>query len=157
MVSENNSEEQSGEVEEPVSYKDLVIEEPERVVEAGEYEAIKSVSEAEEETQQRTDLQAVLQRLHPKYADKRLDNLLQPISASRIFPDNYLDLNFLVVMSLIEEKATAGEAVDVMSIITMVQAGTSIGYEGRARIEDLEVAGVIHEEEMEKLTKELGI
>ncbi len=134
----------------------VVVEEPEQEIDDEGMGAGVSLSESEEGTQHQTDLQAVLQKLHPKYKDKRLNDLLQPVMASRVFPDNFLDLNYLLVMSLIEE--CEGDAdIDIVSIITMVQVATSIGYEGRGRVEDLEVAGVAHEQEMEKLSKELGL
>lgn len=75
---------------------------------------------------------------------------------TRIFPDNYLDLNYLQVMSMIEESEEE-EDVDFVGIVSAVQAATSIGYEGRGRFDILEIAGVAHEEEMEKLSKELGL
>lgn len=55
---------------------------------------------------------------------------------------------------LLEDK---GVDVDVVSFISMAQDGLSIGFEGRGRLEDLEIAGVAHDEEMEKLSKELGM
>ena len=103
------------------------------------------------------DMEDVIKEyLHPKYKNKRLNELLQSAMASRIFPDNFLDKNYLIVMSLIEEQE-GDDDIDVVGIISMVQDGTSIGYEGRGRVEDLEVAGVAHEQEMEKLSKELGL
>ena len=134
----------------------LILEEPEQEIVLDDVGGGLSLSESEDETSHQTDLQSVLKYLHPKFKDKRLDELLQPIMASRVFPDNFLDLNYLLVMSLIEE--CEGKAdIDIVAIITMVQVATSIGYEGRGRVEDLEVAGVAHEQEMEKLSKELGL
>ena len=134
----------------------VVIEEAEQEFEMEDYEGGGTLAEAEEEAPHQSDLQAVLRYLHPKYKDKRLNELLQSAMSSRIFPDNFLDKNYLLVMSLIEELEGSGD-IDVVGIISMVQDGTSIGYEGRGRVEDLEVAGVAHEQEMEKLTKELGL
>jgi hypothetical protein len=133
-----------------------VLEEPEQELELEEAEGAQTLSEAEEEAPHDSDLKAVLRYLHPKYKDKRLNELLQSAMASRIFPDNFLDKNYLLVMSLIEEKEGEDD-IDVVGIISMVQDGTSIGYEGRGRVEDLEVAGVAHEQEMERLSKELGL
>ena len=76
--------------------------------------------------------------------------------SSRVFPDNFLDLNYLLVMSQIEEHE-GDDDIDILAIIALTQVATSIGYEGRGRVEDLEVAGVAHEQEMEKLSKELGL
>lgn len=135
----------------------IVTEEPEQEIEFEDYGGgDKTLTEAEEETPHQSDLQAVLKYLHPRYKDKRLNELLQSAMSSRIFPDNFLDKNYLLVMSLIEERE-GDDDIDIVGIISMVQDATSIGYEGRGRIEDLEVAGVAHEEEMEKLTKELGL
>jgi hypothetical protein len=133
-----------------------VLEEPEQELELEEAEGDQTLSEAEEEAPHDSDLKAVLRYLHPKYKDKRLNELLQSAMASRIFPDNFLDKNYLLVMSLIEEKEGDND-IDVVGIISMVQDGTSIGYEGRGRVEDLEVAGVAHEEELERLSKDLGL
>lgn len=142
--------------EEPVSLEAVTIEEPEQEFEFDDLGDIKTLSEAEEETPHQSDLQAVLKYLHPKYKDKRLNELLQSAMSSRIFPDNFLDKNYLLVMSLIEEHE-GDDDIDIVGIISMVQDATSIGYEGRGRVEDLEVAGVAHDEEMDKLSKELGI
>ncbi len=134
----------------------VVMEEPEQEIDLEGYGGSGSLSEAEEETAHQTDLQAVLKYLHPKYKDPRLNELLQSAMSSRIFPDNFLDKNYLLVMSIIEESEGEND-IDILGIISMVQDATSIGYEGRGRVEDLEVAGVAHEQEMEKLSKELGL
>ncbi len=147
MVEENQEEQSIGE---PV-----VLEEPEQEMELDEG-GMQTLAEAEEEAPHQTDLQAVLKYLHPKYKDKRLNELLQSAMSSRIFPDNFLDKNYLLVMILIEEKE-GEEDIDIVGIISMVQDATSIGYEGRGRVEDLEVAGVAHEEELEQISKELGL
>ncbi len=136
-------------------YQELIVEEPEQQLELEDAGA-QSLQEAEEEAPHQSDLQAVLKYLHPKYKDKRLNELLQSAMSSRIFPDNFLDKNYLIVMSLIEEHEGDPD-IDVVGLISMVQDGTSIGYEGRGRVEDLEVAGVAHEQEMEALSKELGL
>lgn len=129
---------------------------PQREVDLDELELAKSMTESEEETEHKTDLQTAMKHLLPKYKTKRMNELLQPIMMSGIFPDNYLDLNYFLVMSMIEEGE--GEAdIDFSGIVTAAQVATSIGYERRGRIDILEVAGVAHEEEMQKLSKELGI
>lgn len=159
MVSSNDEDlglgEEAGAVEE--FGLPTVTEEAELEIDLDEFEDRKTLTEAEEETPHQTDLQAVLKYLHPKYKDKRLNELLQSAMASRVFPDNLVDKNHLLSVSLIEEYAEAGGDVPVVDIISMVQDAISIGFEGRARVEDLEVAGVAHEEEMEKLSKELGL
>jgi hypothetical protein len=156
-VADNEDLGQEGNEEQPLpKYDDLVTEEKEREVDLGEYEVPKTLHEAEEETQQRTDIQAILRVLTPKFASKRMNDLLQPIMVSRVFPDNYLDLNYVLNMYEMEEHEDEGD-IDFVGIVTGNQAATSIGFEGRGIADRLEIAGVVHEEEMEKLTKELGL
>lgn len=148
---------EKGELEEESGgFEPVMIEEAEQDFDLEDFGEIRTLAESEEETPHQSDLQAVLKYLHPKYKDKRLNELLQSAMSSRIFPDNFLDKNYLLVMSLIEEKE-GDDDIDIVGIISMVQDATSIGYEGRGRIEDLEVAGVSRDEEIEKLSKELGI
>ncbi len=143
---------------EPTGYGDIVTEEPEREVDLGEIDEPKTLTEAEEETEHKTDLQAAMRALLPKFKNKRMNELLQSAMVSRIFPDNFLDKNYLLVMSLIEESEIDDNAdIDVVGIISATQDGLSIGYKGQGRIDILEIAGVAHEEEIEKLAKELGM
>ena len=134
----------------------VVIEEAEQDVDFGDYEVGKSLSEVEEETPHQTDLQSAMRAIIPKFKDKRMDSLLQPVMVSRVFPDNYLDLNYLLVMSMIEEHE-GDDDIDIVGIITGAQVATSKAYEGKHIIDILEIAGVAHEQEMENLSKELGL
>jgi hypothetical protein len=134
-----------------------ILEEPEQELELGEAGSVQTLAEAEEEAPHQTDLQAVLKYLHPKYKDVRLNELLQSAMSSRVFPDNFWAKHRLIVTSLVEEYAEDGKDVDLIGIISMSQDALSIGFEGRGRVEDLEVAGVAHEEELERLSKELGM
>ncbi len=147
-------EEQDDELDPILEYENLVNEELERDI--GDDGDIKTLTEAEEETEQKTDLQSAMTALLPRYKNKRINELLQSAMVSRIFPDNYIDKHFLITASLIEEYDPTDD-IDVVLIISQVQDGLSIGYEGRGRIDILEIAGVAHEEEMDKLTKELGL
>lgn len=136
----------------------VILEEPEQ--ELGEIvgmEGVQTLSEAEEETPHQTDLQAVLKYLHPQYKDKRFNELAQSAASSRIFPDNFWAKHRLLVTALVEEYAEEGKDVDIVGIVSMMQDALAIGYEGRGRVEDLEVAGVAHEAEMEQLSKDLGL
>ncbi len=135
----------------------LVIEEEEQELEFGDIGSAVTLSEAEEETPHQTDLQSVLKSLHPQYKDKRLNELAQSAAASRVFPDNFWAKHRLLVTSLVEEYAEEGKDVDIVGIVSMFQDALSIGFEGRGRVEDLQVAGVAHEEEMERISKELGL
>jgi len=133
-----------------------ILEYDEREVGIDDLGGMKSLADAEDETPHQSDLQSVLKSLSPKFKNNRMNELLQPVMVSRIFPDNYLDLNYLLVMSMIEELEEDSD-VDIVGIITGVQVGTSIGYEGRGIADRLEIAGVAQEQELEKMTKELGL
>lgn len=151
-----NFEEKPEALEEVPKYEELVTEESEREVGDDEYSAPRTATEEEEGAPQRSDLKEAMVRLLPRYPTKRLNDVLQPAMVSRIFPDNYIDKHFLLSSALIEE-CEPEKDVDVVGIISLVQDALSIGYEGRCRIDILEIAGVAHEEEMEKLSKELGL
>ncbi len=150
-------EEYEDELEQPLSsYEDLANEEPERDIGLDESDMPKSLAEMEEDTEQKTDIQAILKVLTPKFSSKSLNDVLQPAMVSRIFPDNLLDkMKLLVLRELQLSQPTA--TIDIISVISNVQDALSIGYEGKGIIDRLEIAGVAHEEEMEKLTKELGL
>jgi len=136
-------------------YEDMAKEEPERPVDLTVLP--KSISEEEEDTPQRTDLQAVLRTLTPHYKDKVPDEKLQPVMVSRIFPDNMLDSCKLTVLSRIWALDPINADIDLFGIILATHGAHSIGFEGRGIVDRLEIAGVAHEQEMEKLSKELGL
>ncbi len=133
MVNRENEESNSQDsIDTPV-----VIEEPEQEIDVDEIGKGISLSESEEGTSHQTDLQAVLQKLHPTYRNKRLNDLLQPIMASRVFPDNFLDLNYLLVMSLIEE-GEGDDDIDIIDIITPSIATFVERHDKWSRLEALE-------------------
>ncbi len=133
-----------------------ITDEPEQNIEFEDEGGIQTLAEAEEEAPHQSDLQSVLKSLSPKFKHARMNDLLQPILVSRVFPDNYLDLNYFLVMSMIEE-LEGEDDIDVVGIVTGTQVGTSIGYEGRGIADRLEIAGAAQEKEMENLSKELGL
>jgi len=141
----------------PTNYEELVHEEPMRDIDVSELEMARSISEAEEETPQTTDLKAVLKTLTPIFKDKELNEILQAVMVSRVFPDNMLDACKLTVLRRLQQCDTADPDIEVIGTILAVHAAFSIGYEGRGIVDRLEIAGVAHEQEMEKLSKELGL
>lgn len=161
MVNDNdiNPEDEQDELGQggPIEYQDLVTEEPEREVNVEEYNPPKSVTETEEDTGQDSDLKAVLRSISPKSKYPRINDLARPAMVSRIFPDNLLDKQKLIVLSLLEEYDENMDEIPIIDIIQNTQDMLSIGYEGRGIVERLEIAGVAHEEEMEKLAKDLGL
>jgi hypothetical protein len=160
MVEDNiiqEVDEETGEIKQPINYEDLVTEEPEREVSLEDYEAPKSVSEVEEETQQTSDIKAILSSLMPKLKHARLNELAKSTMVSRIFPDNLLDRTKMMALCLLEEYDEYDPNIPVLDIFIGANDINLIGYEGRRIVELLELAGVAHEEEMQKLAKDLGL
>ena len=139
-------------------YDNLVTEEPKREIDFDEFLVPKTIGEAEEEGVHKTDLQAAMTAITPRFATKRQNDILQPVMSSRIFPDNFLDVNYFINIYLLEEQeGDDAKYVDVLGTIINTQVATTIAYEGRHIIDVLEIAGVAHEEEMEKITRALDI
>jgi len=134
----------------------ILVEEPELDDILEDVKGGKTLSEAEEETPHESNLQTTFRYLQPKFKNKRMDEIAQPILRSRIFPDNFLDLNYLLTMHMLEELED-DPTVDFLAIVTGNQAVTSIAYEGMNRAEILEAMGVEREEDMEKLAKDVGL
>ena len=144
--------------DEPIeSYDELVTEEPEREVSIEEYKGVKTVSEEEEEGELKSDVKYILRTLTPRFPDKKLDALLQPVMVSRIFPDNMMDSCKMTVLSRLQSFEPSDNTIDPWSIILATHNAHSIGFEGRGIIDRLEIAGVAREEELEKLSKDLGL
>jgi hypothetical protein len=142
---------------EPTTYEELVTEEPEREVTAEAYESSATATETMEDAPQTSDIQAILKSLSPKSKYPRVNDLCQPAMVSRIFPDNLLDKNKLIVLDLVEEHEETDVDIPLMDYIMNTQDMLSVGYEGRGIVERLEIGGVVNEKEMEQMAKELGL
>jgi len=154
MADEENELEQDGEEEGELTVDDVeVSEEPERDVESG---ASSNLSEAEESAKNVSDIQTVLGYLHHQYKDKKLNSILQSAASARTYPDNVIDKNYLIVHTMAMDKDPF-QPFDVMELVSVVQDGVSRGIEGRQRVEDLEVAGVSNDKELEELSKKMGL
>lgn len=141
----------------PLKFEDVAVEEPAREVVGASAYSPQSVTEAEESTPSKSDIRAVVDALTPKFSNKRLNELLQPTMVSRIFPDNYIDKMRLLAIAMIEEMGPDPVKCDPILYISNVQDACSIAFEGRHIIDLLEVAGVVHEEEMQKIAKDTGL
>jgi hypothetical protein len=97
-----------------------------------------------------------MNRLFPKFPNKRINDLLRSAMVSRIFPDNYLDKLFLGSAYIMEETMLDTDY-DPLGIIFNMQDGLSIAYNGMSRPEILEGIGAEREAEMEELSKTLGV
>jgi len=103
----------------------IVTEEDELDVDIEGGMALSTLADAEEETAQQTDLQAAIKSLMPKFKNKKLNDDLQPLMRARIFPENFLDLNYVLVMSFIEACEDEEEEIDFVGTIAAVQSATS--------------------------------
>jgi len=130
-----------------------VTDEPERPSDAG---ASGSLSDAEETAKNVSDIQTIAGYLHPKYPDKKLNSILQSAASSRVYPENVLDKNNIIVLSRALDKDPF-ESFDLIELISYVQDGISIGIDGKGRVEDLELAGVSNDKELQEISKKMGL
>ena len=155
-MAENNENQEPVEGQLP-SYEELVEEHPERMVTVEEYKpSAKTVSEEEEEGTNQSDIKAILHILRPKFKNKRLSELCRSAMDTRIPADNLTDKHFLICAALMEEQCNEVDF-DPIGIITQSQDALLIGFEGRGIGDMLELAGVVKQNELESLSKELGM
>lgn len=154
IVPENNEDELDSDVP---NYEDQVTFEAEREVKLDDYKpSSKTIDEEEENSEHISDKQAILKVLRPKYRDVELNEILQSAMSSRVFPDNFTDKHFLIAASYIEQHIEDVH-MNVTAIISVVQDALSIGFEGRHIADTLELAGAETSEELDKLSKSLGL
>jgi len=146
-----------------LDYHDLLIEEEPREGEedSGGYDPSASITSALDGVQHKSDVQAVLSSLTPRFGNKRLDDLLAPVMVTRIQPDNVLDSSKNTVLSVFEEQefATMEEEAefDLWGVISAVHSAHMIGFKGMGIADRLEAAGAVREEEIAKLSNGLGL
>ena len=132
-------------------YSEMVTTLPEREVflDAEDVTMGKSATEIEEEGGQQSDLKATLAALTPKSRYQRVNDICQSAMVSRIFPDNLLDKQKLIVLSLLQEydETAIPPFIDLMM---NTQDMLSIGFNGMGIVERLELYGVAREEDLEK-------
>ena len=139
-----------------VKFEDLIVEEAPRDINPDDYENPLTLTEEAEGGKQISDFRAAVQAIKPKFMTKRQNDILQPIMMGRTFPDNFLDLNCFLTLMMVEELEDKKD-IDFLSILTGNQVATTISYEGRHIIDIEELFGVTRDEEMDKLSKELGL
>lgn len=89
-----------------------------------------------------SDMQAFDKRLFPDLGKRHLNGIM----ISRVFPDNYNPLGAILVKDLLrdDEELTVGEA------IAYVHVAESVAIDGEGRIDELALAGVVHQENIVK-------
>ena len=106
----------------------------------------KSAQETEYTSPNDSDLTITFKRLFPKISEGIINELLQLVMVSRVFPDTYLQKKFLTVMSF---KRRHPE-IPIMDLENMVDAAMSIGYNGKSRVEIVVVQGASGRSEDDK-------
>ena len=118
-----------------------IDEEPDRSEEVGNAPTAinfgQSAAETEGTSPNDSDLQTTYKALLPKLKQTDINELMQLLMVSRIFPDTYLNKKFLTVMSL---KRRHPE-IPIMDLENYVDSAMSIGYMGKARLEIVVVQG----------------
>lgn len=154
---EDNEEQEQKQELPPPTYEQLVTEEPEREVELEEYDTPKTVSDAMAESGNQSDLKAVLQSLTPTSKNERLNEFGKSAMVTRTYPDNVIDKQKCIVLDIIESAEEDDADVDIMGAIMYAQDVCLIGLQGKGIADRIEIAGAAHEQDMEKLSKDLGI
>lgn len=141
----------------PQNIEDIMVVEPERAdaSDNGEYQG-GGFSETEENTGSVSDFARLVNALNPKIKDARLNELLQTARVSRIFPDNYLD-KFALMVALITLEQDPTKDFDFAGVLMHTQDALSFGYEGRGIADLLEAFGAVKEQDLDKISKDLGI
>jgi hypothetical protein len=169
MPDDKIPEEESDELDEDEELADelypvLVTEEPERHVDVG-HDGHKSLSEAETEGGNQSDLVNILKRLLPSFSDYEIDELDllgRAIMVSNVSPDMFMEAMHLTVDSIVEAHAYDGimntkKPIDVMMVINVIFGIYSPALQGKVRVELVELAGSAKDnEELEKVSKGLG-
>lgn len=153
---EENGEEAMTQEDSEAVYQNMVTVLPEREVflDADDVEMHKSATEVEEDSIQQSDTKVILKALTPKSKYPRVNDICQPAMVSRIFPDNLLDKQKLIVLALLQEYGESAVP-PFIDLMMNVQDFLSIGYNGMGIVERLEMAGVAREEELEKQVRDL--
>jgi len=103
----------------------------------------KSYTAAQEETNKLTDMQATFRHLLPNYSITEINDIAQAIMMARIFPQNFRPLFRKIVVMVMR----ANPDLDPELVQIQVNSAMTIGYDGRCRVEFVEVAGVLGDEE----------
>ena len=112
----------------------------------------KTLEEKEEENPDLSDLQTALKRLFPELGDA-IDNALM---FARVAPDMFIPLIRIKVNSAIK-RMDPKLPLDVAEKATLYYILTSIGLDGKGRIDTIETTGSVKEAaELEELTKSMG-
>jgi hypothetical protein len=142
----------------PKNIEEIMIIEPERSDAGGddsEYHG-GGFTEGEESTCSISDFGRLLKVLNPPIKDARLNELLQTAKVSRIFPDNYLDkFAYIVALSVLEQEPN--KDFDFLGLTMHTQDALSDGYEGRWIADLLEAFGAVKEQDLDKISKDLGL
>lgn len=112
----------------------------------------KSLMAQEEELPNISDMQATLRKLFPELGDKIHNALMM----ARVAPDMFIPILRILVNSAIK-RMNPRQPINVAEKATLFYVLTSIGLDGKGRIDTIELAGSVKEaEELEQLGKAMG-
>ena len=134
-----------GEMAENLGSRAVEIEE----VDVGEQ---KSLSAKEEDYSDLSDLQGTLKRLYPNLGNK----ISNAIMFARVSPDMFLAMIRLLTNAEVR-RADPHEEINISEIAAKYYILSSIGLDGKGRIDSIELAGSARENaELENISKNLG-
>lgn len=103
----------------------------------------RSYTASQEETSKLSDMQATFRLLAPQFSIRQLNEISHSIMLARIFPQNFRPLFKKIVVMIMRENPS----LDPEMVQVQVNSMMTIGYDGRFRVEAVEVAGVMGEDE----------
>lgn len=100
-------------------------------------------STAQEEAVKLTDMQATYRALQPKYPIREINDMGQSLMMARIFPQKYRPMFKMLTVQVMRDNPKLAPR----NVAVQVDSAMSIGYDGRCRVEVVEIAGVLQEAE----------
>ena len=116
-------------------YDDMVTEAPEREVDV-EDDDHRSMEEREDEAPNLSDLQTTIRKLFPALGN----NIDQAIMVARVAPDMFIPLMRILVNAAIK-RMNPYKPLNVAETASLYYVLTSIGLDGKGRIDTIELAG----------------
>jgi len=133
-------------------YEGMVTEAPPRKVDIGDEEDYKSLEEREDDAPNLSDLQTTIKKLFPALGSK----IDQAIMVARVAPDMFIPLMRILVNAAIKRQDPY-HPLNVAETASLYYVLTSIGLDGKGRIDTIELAGSAKEaDDLESLMKGMG-
>ena len=133
-------------------YDGMVKELPAREIDVGDDEDVRSMEEREDEAPNLSDLQTTIRKLFPALGN----HIDQAIMVARVAPDMFIPLMRILVNASIK-RMDRYQPLNVAETASLYYVLTSIGLDGKGRIDTIELAGSAKEaDDLESLMKGMG-